>query len=64
MKYPDRIRALPHVQSLEWEFDRWCCHLHPGSTTAALSGGGTIIDPSIREIWAYVKGPALPAQES
>jgi len=53
-----RILALPHVQSLEREPDGWCCYLHPGLTTEALGGGGTIIDTSLAVIWSYVKGPA------
>jgi hypothetical protein len=53
-----RIRALPHVQSLEREPDGWCCYLHHGLTTAALGGSGTIIDTSLQRIWGYVKGPA------
>jgi hypothetical protein len=64
MTYADRIRALAHVQSLEFEPDGWCCHLHPGLTTAALGGSGTIIDPCIRTVWAFVKGQPLPAQDS
>jgi hypothetical protein len=62
MSYADRIRALAHVQSLELEPDGWCCNLHPGLTTAALSGSGTIIDPCIRTVWAFVKGQPMPAQ--
>lgn len=64
MTYADRIRALPHVESLELEPDGWCCHLYHGLTTSALGGGGTIIDPDIRTIWAFVKGQPMPAQES
>ena len=62
MTYATRIIALPHVHSLYQDPDGWCCHLHHGLTTAALGGSGTIIDPCIRTVWAYVKGPPLPAQ--
>jgi len=42
------IRALPGVESLEREVDGlWCCHLRFGWTTAALGGGGTIIDSNL-----------------
>jgi hypothetical protein len=64
MTYADRIRALPHVESLVIEPDGWCCHLHHGLTTPALGGSGTIIDPDIRTVWAFVKGQPMPAQVS
>lgn len=64
MDFATRIRALPHVESLELEPDGWCCHLHHGLTTDALGGSGTIIDPCIRTVWAYVKGLPMPAQVS
>ena len=64
MTYADRIRSLPHVESLELEPDGWCCSLYHGLTTAALGGSGTIIDPDIRTVWAHVKGPAMPRQVS
>lgn len=52
------ILNLPGVQSLEREpgSREWCCHLYHGWTTDALGGGGTIIDPSLATIRAYVKG--------
>jgi hypothetical protein len=50
------ILALPGVQSLEREPDGWCCHLACGWTTAALSGGGTIIDTNLKTIRAFVVG--------
>lgn len=64
MAYIERIQALPHVESLEREADGWCCTLRPGLTTEALGGSGIIIDQSIRLIWSFVKGPALPAQKN
>lgn len=54
-KLAQAIFALPGVQSLEKEPDGWCCHLFYGWTTDALSGGGTIIDPSLTTIKAFVK---------
>jgi len=64
MTYATRIQLLSHVESLELEPDGWCCTLRPGLTTEALGGSGIIIDPSIRTVWSFVKGPAMPAQES
>jgi hypothetical protein len=59
------ILALPGVESLEREADGWCCHLRFGWTSAALGGGGTIIDSNLRTIRAYVIGayelPPVPA---
>jgi hypothetical protein len=59
------ILALPGVESLERETDGWCCHLRFGWTSAALGGGGTIIDSNLRTIRAYVIGayelPPVPA---
>ena len=50
------ILALPGVETLEREADgRWCCHLRFGWTSAALGGGGTIIDSNLKTIRAYVK---------
>lgn len=68
-KAAQAILALPGVQSLEREPDGWCCHLMPGWTTDALSGGGTIVDSNLRTIRDHVKGayvvpvtePELPA---
>jgi hypothetical protein len=56
------ILALPGVESLEREADGlWCCHLRFGWTSAALGGGGTIIDANLKTIRAYVRGAyALP----
>jgi len=68
------ILALPGVESLEHEADGWCCHLRFGWTSDALGGGGTIIDPNLKTVRAYVMGayelpptaptPELPASVS
>jgi hypothetical protein len=60
------ILALPGVESLERETDGlWCCHLRFGWTSAALGGGGTIIDANLKTIRAHVVGayalPPVPA---
>jgi hypothetical protein len=60
------ILALPGVESLEREVDGlWCCHLRFGWTSAALGGGGTIIDANLKTIRAHVIGayalPPVPA---
>jgi hypothetical protein len=60
------ILALPGVESLEREADGlWCCHLRFGWTSAALGGGGTIIDSNLKTIRAHVVGayalPPVPA---
>lgn len=59
------ILALPGVESLEREGGQWCCHLAFGWTTAALGGGGTIIDSNLATIRVYVRGayrlPPAPA---
>jgi hypothetical protein len=60
------ILALPGVESLERETDGlWCCHLRFGWTSAALGGGGTIIDSNLKTIRAHVIGayalPPVPA---
>jgi hypothetical protein len=62
------ILALPGVESLEREADGWCCHLRFGWTSDALGGGGTIIDPNLKTVRAYVMGayelpPVTPAPE-
>lgn len=54
-KTAQAILAMPGIQSLEKEPDGWCCHLHYGWTTNALSGGGTIIDTSLAIIKDHVK---------
>ena len=54
-KAAQAILALPGVQSLEREPDGWCCHLMHGWTTAALGGGGTIVDGNLATIRAYVR---------
>ena len=60
------ILALPGVESLEREADGlWCCHLRFGWTSAALGGGGTVIDSNLKTIRAHVIGayalPPVPA---
>lgn len=55
-KAAQAILALPGVESLEREPDGWCCHLLPGWTTNALGGGGTIVDPNLKTIRAFVRG--------
>lgn len=60
-KAAQAILELPGVESLEREGADWVCHLRFGWTTEALGGGGTIVDPSLRTIRAYVRGAyALP----
>lgn len=64
-KAAQAILALPGVESLEREPDGWCCHLAHGWTTAALNGGGTVIDSNLATVRAFVRGayqlPAAPA---
>jgi hypothetical protein len=64
-KAAQAILALPGVESLEREPDGWCCHLAHGWTTAALDGGGTVIDSNLATVRAFVRGayrlPAAPA---
>jgi hypothetical protein len=64
-KAAQAILALPGVESLEHEPDGWCCHLAHGWTTAALNGGGTVIDSNLATVRAFVRGayrlPAAPA---
>jgi hypothetical protein len=64
-KAAQAILSLPGVESLEREPDGWCCHLAHGWTTAALNGGGTVIDSNLATVRAFVRGayrlPAAPA---
>jgi len=60
-----RVVDLPGVESLHKEDGLWVCHLRWGWTTAALGGGGTVIDASLQTVRAFVKGayqlPPVPA---